>query len=207
MKANYTHVSMLLDRSGSMEEIKSYIIEGFNDFIKNQKKEPGELSVTLVQFDTEYEVLQDHKSVNDIPLLTSSIYIPRAATALNDSWVRLIHETGAKLSAMKEGDRPGKVLLISFTDGLENASEEYTGPEGDSYIKTLVEQQEKIYGWKFLYVGANQDSQAEGVKKGIKNYVNFQANKASVGSTFSDLSADTASYRGSKENKFDVKRD
>ena len=73
MKANYTHVSMLLDRSGSMEEIKSYIIEGFNDFIKNQKKEPGELSVTLVQFDTEYEVLQDHKSVNDIPLLTSKI--------------------------------------------------------------------------------------------------------------------------------------
>ena len=63
MKANYTHVSMLLDRSGSMDEIKSYIIEGFNDFIKNQKKEPGELSVTLVQFDTEYEVLQDHKSV------------------------------------------------------------------------------------------------------------------------------------------------
>src|SRR5664279_2003002 len=194
MKTNYTHVSMLLDRSGSMDEIKSYIIEGFNDFIKNQKKEPGELSVTLVQFDTEYEVLQDHRGVNDIPLLTDKIYIPRGMTALNDSWVRLIEETGAKLAAMKEEDRPEKVLLISFTDGLENASEKYAAPEGDNYIKKLVKQQEEIYGWKFLYVGANQDSKAEGVKKGIHNYVNFEANKMSVERTFSSVSAETTSY-------------
>ncbi len=207
MKTNYTHVSMLLDRSGSMDEIKSYIIEGFNDFIKNQKKEPGELSVTLVQFDTEYEVLQDHRSINDIPLLTDKIYVPRGMTALNDSLVRLIEETGAKLAAMKEADRPEKVLLISFTDGYENASQSYAPPAGDNYIKNLVEQQEKIYGWKFLYVGANQDSKAEGVKKGIHNYVNFKANKLSVKSTFSELSTETASYRIRRDNTFNVKKD
>jgi hypothetical protein len=207
MKTNYTHVSILLDRSGSMDEIKSFIIEGFNDFIKNQKKEPGELSVTLVQFDTEYEVLQDHRSVNDIPLLTGEIYIPRGGTALNDSWVRLIEDTGVKLSAMKEKDRPEKVLLISFTDGYENASVKYASPEGDSYIKKLVDQQEKIYGWKFLYVGANQDSKVESGKKGIRNYVNFKANKKSVKNTFDSLSADMASYRNSMENDFNVKRD
>ncbi len=189
-----------------MDEIKSYIIEGFNDFIKNQRKEPGELSVTLVQFDTEYEILQDHRSVNDIPLLTGEIYIPRGMTALNDSWVRLIEDTGAKLSAMKEANRPEKVLLISFTDGLENASKKYAPPEGDLYIKNLVEQQEKIYGWKFLYVGAKQDSEAEGVKKGIRNYVNFKANKISVESTFSSISADTASYRSSRERTFNVEK-
>lgn len=207
MKTNYTHVSILLDRSGSMDEIKSYIIEGFNDFIKNQKKEPGELSVTLVQFDTEYEILQDHKGVNDIPLLTDKIYVPRGMTALNDSSVRLIEDTGTKFAAMKEDDRPEKVLLISFTDGFENASQKYAPPEGDAYIKKLVKQQEKIYGWKFLYVGANQDSKAEGVKKGIHNYVNFKANKLSVESTFSELSSETASYRIRKDNTFNVKKD
>jgi hypothetical protein len=70
-----------------------------------------------------------------------------------------------------------------------------------------VEQQEKIYDWKFLYVGANQDSEREAASRGIKNYVNFKANKAGVGSTFNSISPDTASYRSSKENKFNVKRD
>src|SRR4051794_38923548 len=113
MKANYTHISMLLDRSGSMDSIKDFIIEGFNNFIKEQKKEPGDLSVTLVQFDTEYEILFDFKGIHEIPILNNSIYVPRGMTALNDSWVRLIDETGVRLASYKEQDRPEKVLLIS----------------------------------------------------------------------------------------------
>jgi hypothetical protein len=209
MKANYTHIAMLLDRSGSMGSIKDYIIEGFNSFITEQKKVPGELTVTLVQFDDDgYDILHDFKNINDFPLLTDAIYIPRGMTPLNDSWVRLIEETGARLSAMKEEDRPEKVLLASLTDGLENKSEKYAPNNGgNEFIKNLVEHQEQVYNWKFIYIGANQDSREEGLKRGVKNFMNFNANKLSVSSTFSSLSSDTATYRSSKENTFNVKRD
>ena len=207
MKSGYTHISMLLDRSGSMDSIKSFIIEGFNNFIKDQKKEAGELSVTLVQFDTDYEVLFDFKGINDIPLLTDKIYIPRGMTALNDSWVKLIEETGAKLASYKEEDRPEKVLLISLSDGLENASKKYAPPEGDKFIKDLVERQEKDYNWKFLYIGANQDSKKEGALRGVNNFMNFAGNEKSIRTMSASLSAETSNYRSRKDNSFNVKVD
>lgn len=207
MKSNYTHISMLLDRSGSMGSIKDFIIEGFNNFIKDQKKEPGELSVTLVQFDTEYETLFDFKGINDIPILDGNIYVPRGMTALNDSWVRLIEETGARLASYKDEDRPEKVLLISLSDGLENASKKYAPPEGDKYIKDLVERQERDYNWKFVYIGANQDSKKEGATRGVNNYMNFKTNKAGVSSAYASLSTETAKYRGSQDSSFNLKVD
>lgn len=207
MKPNYTHISMLLDRSGSMDSIKDFIIEGFNNFIKDQRKEPGEMTISLVQFDTDYEVLLDFARIHMTPNLNKSIYIPRGCTALNDSWVRLIEETGAKLSILKEEDRPEKVLCISLTDGMENGSRKYAGPEGNDFIKKLVESQERNYNWKFLYIGANQDSKKEAALKGIKNYANYKATRAGVGSTMSFLSTETSNYRGSLGNDLNIQQD
>lgn len=204
MKANYTHIAMLLDRSGSMGDIKEFIIEGFNDFIKEQQKVSGDLTVSLVQFDDEYETLFDFENINKITFLTDKIYAPRGMTALNDSWVRLIEETGKKLSSMKEEDRPEKVLLVSLSDGLENKSIKYQGVEGDAYIKNLVEQQENIYNWKFLYIGANQDAKKEGTSRGVNNYMNFKATQAGVGAAFASFTTNAALYRNSKDAEFSV---
>ena len=55
------HISVVLDRSGSMASIADDIVGGFNTFIEEQRKEEGKARVTLVQFDSgdPFEVLID----------------------------------------------------------------------------------------------------------------------------------------------------
>ena len=59
MRRDYTHISVILDRSGSMESIRDDTIGGFNAFLESQKSEPGTATLTLVQFDNHdpYEVI------------------------------------------------------------------------------------------------------------------------------------------------------
>ena len=147
MKNNYTHVAILIDRSGSMNSIKSDVIGGFNQLIEDQRNVPGDLTVTLVQFDEnmglQFETINDFSPLNEVKLLNESNYIPRGSTPLNDSLARLINETGARLAAKDESERPEKVLIVSITDGRENASKEHTKQS----VKTLIEHQEKNYSW------------------------------------------------------------
>ena len=37
MREDYTHISLVLDRSGSMSNVQSDTIGGFNTFLKDQK--------------------------------------------------------------------------------------------------------------------------------------------------------------------------
>ena len=178
MKKDYTHISILLDRSGSMDGIKNAIIGGFNEFIQKQKNEPGKLTVTLTTFADagDYKILYNMADVQNIEPLTDKNYRADGMTALNDSFVKLIKETGDSLSALNENDRPEKVLLVSLTDGNENNSEEYPGPEGAKRLKEIIQHQKDKYSWEFLYIGANQDSFSEGVQtRGYSKAVNFSA--------------------------------
>ena len=106
MKKGYTHVAFLLDRSGSMNSIRYDTIGGFNSFIKDQKKEEGECTFSMVQFDHGYEVIHDFEEMKEISLLNGKSYVPRGTTSLLDALGRSITETGEKLSGMDEEDRP-----------------------------------------------------------------------------------------------------
>jgi hypothetical protein len=60
------------------------------------------------------------------------------------------------------------VVVTIITDGLENASKEYTG----TAVKSLVEQL-KEKGWSFTYMGANQDAVEVAFTLSIRNARNF----------------------------------
>jgi hypothetical protein len=87
MKHNFTRIAIVLDRSGSMESCKESTVTGFNDFIRSQKKIPGEAMVKLVQFDDQYETVFD-KPLKDCPELTQNTFVPRGSTALLDGSLR-----------------------------------------------------------------------------------------------------------------------
>ena len=57
MKANLTDITLVVDRSGSMAQVKEDAEGGVNTLISEQGKEPGEALLTLVQFDTFGELL------------------------------------------------------------------------------------------------------------------------------------------------------
>lgn len=182
MKKNYTHLVFLRDRSGSMASVKSDVIGGFNEFIAEQKKEPGELTVTSVQFDSidRYEVLNDFSPLDSVQLLNESNYVPRGSTPLNDALGRLINETGNRLAKLHEDQRPEKVMVVVITDGEENSSKEFTTAK----IKEMISHQEKQYQWKFIYIGANQDAFAEGGMRGMGTSLNYISSKLGTKAAF-----------------------
>jgi hypothetical protein len=156
----YTDITMVLDRSGSMQSIKDDTIGGFDAFTSEQRRLPGRCTVSLVQFDNVYEEVYTGRDLADVPSLT---LVPRGSTAMLDAIGRAVNATGAWLAAMPEDQRPGTVIVGIMTDGLENASREFTYP----MVKALIEQQEQVYGWTFMYMGANQDAIEVGASLGV----------------------------------------
>ena len=154
MRENLTELVFILDRSGSMGGLESDTIGGFNSLIKKQQKEEGEAIVSTVLFDDVSEVLHDRKSIGDIEQLTEDDYYVRGCTALLDAVGGAIHHIGNVQKYAREEDRPAKTLFVITTDGLENASKEYSFKD----VKRMIERQKEKYNWEFLFLGANIDA-------------------------------------------------
>ena len=153
MKENCARIAIILDRSGSMQSVRESTISGFNDFIRSQREVPGEVSVKLVQFDDQYDVVFD-KPLADVPELTQDLFVPRGRTALFDAQGQTIVALGEELAALPESERPSKVIVMTLTDGLENASQHFTVEK----IAALIKHQTDVYKWDFIFLGANQDA-------------------------------------------------
>ncbi|HEY9312385.1 vWA domain-containing protein [Williamsia sp.] len=188
---NLTWIVFLLDRSGSMQSIKSDTEGGFAAFIAEQHTATGQCAVTLAQFDDDYEVVYSGLPVSEVPALNMA---PRGTTALLDAMGRLITDTGQKLSALPEDKRPGSVVVAIMTDGMENASHEWT----HSTIKSLVEQQTKDYGWQFLYMGADQDAIEVGARLGVSRDHAVTYSRGNADAVMGASSANLAAFRDAR---------
>ena len=160
MRSDLTDITLIVDRSGSMGSVCEEAEGGVNAFIKRQQQQPGEALLTLVQFDTEYEFVTQGTSVQDVPLYK---LIPRGMTALLDAVGQAIQQTGERLASMPEHERPGLVIVVVMTDGLENSSCEFT----KSQVKSLIQHQQDVYDWQFTFLGANQDAFEEARSMGM----------------------------------------
>lgn len=190
MNKNKTDITVILDRSGSMESCRTDAEGGLNTFVKTQAEQPGEALFSLVQFDNEYEFVHRGVPIKDVPKYTLA---PRGGTALLDAVGRTINETGARLASMSEDDRPGLVIIAILTDGHENSSKEFVR----SQIREMIERQTKDYNWQFTYLGANQDAFAAANSMGISSASTLNYSTAKSGDTFANLSANTTRMRHS----------
>lgn len=182
-----TEIVIVLDRSGSMDNIAKATVEGLNTFIKEQKGAEGEAYMTLVQFDDRYEVDYKSKNINEVEDLINGVtYIPRGTTALFDSIGRTINEINSTSN---------DVIFVIITDGHENSSKEFNR---DTVFKKIEEK--KSNGWNFIYLGANQDAISAASSLGIsKDFsIDFNSNTGSVNASYSNISNKLSSYRSSK---------
>ena len=193
MNQNYTDITIVLDRSGSMGVIAHDVIGGVNTFIDTQKEQPGKATLTLVQFDNVYEIVHNAVDISAVPHLTKETYKPRGMTALLDAVGRTIVETGKRLEQMPEAERPGKVLFVIMTDGEENVSTEMTYEK----VKEMTEHQKTKYNWDFIFLGANIDVKKYANNLGINanNAVLFNTTSKGVNVTYTTLGAAVSSYR------------
>ena len=163
MQTNLTEIVFILDRSGSMAGLEADTIGGFNAMIEKQKKEPGEALISTILFDNVSEVIHDRLDIQKIPPMTRKDYYVRGCTALLDAVGKAIHHIGNVHKYAREEDRPEKTLFVITTDGMENASREYSY----NRLKAIIERQTAEYGWEFLFLGANIDAAKEAVRFGI----------------------------------------
>ena len=162
---NTTEIVFILDRSGSMSSIAESAVAGFNELLARQQEEHLQTPVfmSLVLFNEGYEVPFCSIPAPEAIPLDMQTYRPDGNTALLDAIGRTIDETGARLAAMAEADRPGKVVVAIMTDGLENASVTFTWTD----INEKIRHQTEVYKWEFLFLGANQDAIATAAKISI----------------------------------------
>jgi len=203
MKKGLSEVVFILDASGSMSKICNDTIGSFNTFIKDQKKVSGQCDFSLVLFNSGYDLVIDKKDIQEIRELDTSTYIPRDWTALLDAIGKTINKVGERLYCTKESERPEKVIFVILTDGEENRSKEFTKQQ----IAEMIKHQTEKYNWKFLFLGANQDSFLNSRELNIqyKYTANYFCDSLHVEKIYDSISTCVTSFRSGSD--YDLSND
>lgn len=164
MKNNLTELVFILDRSGSMAGLESDTIGGFNSLIAKQKSEAGHAFVSTILFDNISETIHDRLDIQDVLPLSDKEYYVRGCTALLDAIGHTIQHIQTIHKYARPEDVPGRTLFVITTDGMENASHNYTTDQ----IKALIEDKKEKNGWDFLFLGANIDAVETAGRIGIR---------------------------------------
>ena len=196
MKKNLTEIVFILDRSGSMAGLEDDTIGGFNSMIRKQKAEDGEALVSTVLFDNYTEVIHDRVDIQKIQPMTHKDYYVRGCTALLDAVGKAIHHIGNVHKYAREEDRPEKTLFVITTDGMENASREYSYDR----VKKMIQHEQEKYGWEFIFLGANIDATKEAARFGITEdrAVNYHADCQGTAVIYEAVSEAVCNVRASR---------
>lgn len=173
------YIWAVIDRSGSMATLINDTINGFNHFLKEQvESKDGNAYLTTVLFDNEHLIINDKTHVKDVQPLNEKTYVPRGSTSLYDA-------IGQTLSKANSANHKNNIVII-LTDGYENSSKEFNH---ESVKKMITEAEAK--GWRFIYLGANQDafavSQGLGIVRGQS--ASFTADSKGVNTAYNTLSS------------------
>ena len=154
IKNGITELVFILDKSGSMSGMEKDTIGGFNSMIEKQKGDNTRVLVSTVMFSNCSHVIHDRVSLEEIKPLTEKDYVAGGMTALLDAIGGAIHHIGNVHKYARREDVPEHTIFIITTDGMENASREYSSQR----IKEMIKRQEEKHGWEFLFVAANIDA-------------------------------------------------
>lgn len=186
MKKGLTEIVFILDRSGSMGGLEADTIGGYNSMLKKQKKEDGEAIISTVLFDDKIETLHDRKKLEHVEQITDKEYFVRGCTALLDAVGQTIHHIHKVQKDAPEDEEPEKTLVIITTDGMENASREYSYDK----VKKMVEKMKKKEHWEFIFLGANIDAVEVAGRFGVaaNRAVRYECDSAGTALNFNVMS-------------------
>lgn len=197
MKKNVTELVFILDKSGSMAGLEADTIGGINAMLEKQQKAEGEAFVTTALFNHQYELLHDRINVKGITHLTEKDYQVGGTTALLDAVGFTIQKLINVQKRTSEEERAEKVLFVITTDGMENASQEYTSAK----IKKMVQRQKEEYGWEFIFLGANIDAISTAADFGIDEEfaVDYHADAKGTQANYHAVSEAVVNLRSGKK--------
>ena len=188
-----TELVFILDKSGSMAGLESDTIGGFNSMLSKQKALDGKCRITTVLFDNHYELLHDRIDIRAVSPMTEREYQVGGSTALLDAIGRTIQKLISVQRNTAEEYRADSVMFVIITDGVENASREYSAQK----VKTMIEHEREEYGWEFVFLGANIDAVETAGRFGIApdRAVDYVPDGAGTELNFQMMSEAVAAFR------------
>lgn len=207
MKKGLTFICLVVDKSGSMSSIKKDTIGGFNEFLESQKKVEGEALISLILFDTSYNVVYENIPLLNAAPLNESTYRPDGGTALYDAFGQAMKMTKKRIQSLPEEEQPEKVLFAVLTDGEENSSGILNKEGQRKYTKETIFEKVKKYqdenDWGFIFLGANQDAYQVGSSLGFaaNNTVTYSASSKGMKSVMDTVSCFAANFRSAPDSK------
>lgn len=171
--SDYAHACIIVDRSGSMGEFSDPprtkaqdATDGVRKFVEEQRAQPGKITFSLTQFNTTRQEVTSFSDGRDLlPSKTEDLEEtgwtchPTGGTALLDAIADVITKTGQRLEKMPEDARPGKVVVMVWTDGVENSSVKYPNtPTGRNQVADMVAHQRDAYQWQFVFMGIGEEA-------------------------------------------------
>jgi hypothetical protein len=198
-----TEIACVVDQSGSMHEVKAEAIEGFDQFLEEQREVEGAANLTLTLFNHEHEVLCRAEPIDAVEPLDDETFRPKGMTALLDAVGATIDALEARIEQECEGREPDRVLVLILTDGKENASSEYSGDD----VAAKIREHGGRDDWEFLFWGANIDAEQVAARINIdaENVTQFASTGEQVSAVFGQMSQLTKSFRetGSLDGDFE----
>ena len=170
---NSIDLVVILDKSGSMYSMVDDTIGGFNSYLDEQRKKDIPVKVSMGMFNQKLEEKYSRVDLKDVKNLTNEDYAPQGMTALFDA-------VGNTLSALKMDEgvnaEGNKVLVVIITDGMENASSEWT----KSAVKDLIGEL-RGKGYEFVFLGADIDAADVAEDIGISRETSMKFKKTGAG--------------------------
>lgn len=181
MKKNLTDLVLILDESGSMHGTESDVVKGTNALLDSQRSKDEETLITLVLFNDKVKRVFFRKNLNEISNLQNNMYKPSGCTALYDAIGQTVDSLRKTVDELDEINKPENVIFSIMTDGLENASKEYS----QALVKEMIEHQ-KTEGWEFIFQAANIDTVETARSIGIseEDSVPFETSKDGMAKVF-----------------------
>lgn len=193
MKKDLIEMVFIMDRSGSMSGLEKQTIEGFNNMVLKQKEVEGDAVISTVLFSDFFEVVHQRIPINHVRLMTKETYYVKGTTALLDAIGRAIKKISFVHKTLSQSEIPEKTIFVITTDGLENASVEFS-PKN---IKNMIENQKEQHQWEFIFLGANIDSVTTARDLGIdeNRVANYHADEEGTKLNYDIMSNTITSFR------------
>ncbi len=174
-----TSVSLLIiDESGSMSGMNSFVLETFTGIrkeIEAEKTEFPELRQFLNVWTFESASILERLPFTEVSAdtIVAIDYRPGGSTPLFDAMGKALNRLKDKLASMGLNKENCRVGVAVITDGEENSSRLYSGSE----IQVLVEQLMQE-GWEFTYYGTDHDVKKMAERLAINKHRGFSKNAA-----------------------------
>lgn len=197
MAKKKTLVTLLLDRSGSMQSVKDDTIGAINAYIEELKSSTTPIHFSLILFDSvnykcELEKVYVAEKIKNVKPLTSDDFKPRGGTPLIDAACTTIRAVEESLRGKKDAN----VVFAIQTDGQENHSRENTW-DG---LKSLIQEKESELGWEFIFMGCGIDAYKQGSMMGISasKTLSYGKDSAQTRAAFRATAHNTVMYSAGK---------